>query len=107
METASPRTHKPQIVNESLGIVIPGPDFLTFKSEDSITMINMKYKLKIRSTTAAPYRLGTYCKALTCLKVPTSMTLFSNQEKILLYIVGLKAGESFDTSMSTCDGVGI
>ena len=26
--------------------------------------------------------------------------------KSLLYIVGLEAGESFDTSMSTCDGVG-
>ena len=24
----------------------------------------------------------------------------------MLYIVGLKAGESFDTIMSTCDGVG-
>ena len=32
--------------------------------------------------------------------------LVSTQVKILLYIVGLKAGESSDTSLSTWDGVG-
>ena len=38
----------------------------------------------------------------------SNLTLVSTQVKILLnmYIVGLKAGESFDTSMSTCGGVG-
>ena len=32
--------------------IIPGPDFLAFKSEDSITKIYMKYRLEIRSTKA-------------------------------------------------------
>ena len=36
----------------------------------------------------------------------SDLALVSTQVKILLYIVGLKAGESSDTSMSTCDGVG-
>ena len=42
-----------------------GPDFLTFKSEDSITKISMKYKLITRSTKAAPYHLGTVSKRNT------------------------------------------
>ena len=44
----------------------------------------------------------------TNLILNSDLTLVSTQVKILLYmfIVGLKAGESFDTSMSTCDGVG-
>ena len=36
----------------------------------------------------------------------SDLALVSTKVKILLYIVGLKAGESSDTSMSTCDGVG-
>ena len=36
----------------------------------------------------------------------SDLALVSTQVKILLYIVGLEAGESFDTSMSTCYGVG-
>ena len=36
----------------------------------------------------------------------SDMALVSTQVKTLLYIVGLKAGESSDTSMSTCDGEG-
>ena len=36
----------------------------------------------------------------------SDMALVSTQVKVLLYIVGLKAGESFDPSMSTSDGVG-
>ena len=36
----------------------------------------------------------------------SDLALVSTQVKFLLYIVGLKAGESSDTSMSTCDGVG-
>ena len=36
----------------------------------------------------------------------SDLALVSTQVKILLYRVGLKAGESFDISMSTCDGVG-
>ena len=35
----------------------------------------------------------------------SDLALVSTQVKILLYIVGLKARESSDTSMSTCDGV--
>ena len=44
----------------------------------------------------------------TNLILNSDLTLVSTQVKILLYmyIVGLKAGESFDTSMSACDGVG-
>ena len=35
------------------------------------------------------------------------LALVSTQVKVLLYIVGLKtAGESTNTSMSTCDGMG-
>ena len=34
------------------------------------------------------------------------MALVFIQVKTLLYIVGLKAGESFDTGMSTCVGAG-
>ena len=36
----------------------------------------------------------------------SDLALVSTQVKILLYIVGLEAGESFDTSMPTCDGSG-
>ena len=42
----------------------------------------------------------------TNLTLNSDLALVSTQVKILLYIVGLKAGESFDTIMSTCDGVG-
>ena len=42
----------------------------------------------------------------TILILNSDLALVSTQVKILLYIVGLKAGESSDTSMSTCDGVG-
>ena len=35
----------------------------------------------------------------------SDLALVSTQVKTLLYIVGQKARESFDTSMSTCDGV--
>ena len=35
-----------------------------------------------------------------------TLALVSTQVKTLLYIVGLKARESSDTSMSTCYGVG-
>ena len=42
----------------------------------------------------------------TDLILNSDLALVSTQVKILLYIVGLKAGESSDTSMSTCDGVG-
>ena len=41
--------------------------------------------------------------------IPTlnsDMALVSTLVKFLLYIVGLKAGESSDTSMSTCEGMG-
>ena len=41
----------------------------------------------------------------TNLILNSDLALVSTQVKILLYIVGLEAGESFDTSMSTCDGV--
>ena len=34
------------------------------------------------------------------------LALVSTQVKVLLYIVGLKTGESSNTSMSTCDGMG-
>ena len=34
------------------------------------------------------------------------LAVVPTQVKILLYIVGLKAGESSDTSMFTCDRVG-
>ena len=36
----------------------------------------------------------------------SDLALVSTQEKTRLYIVGQKARESSDTSMSTCDGVG-
>ena len=36
----------------------------------------------------------------------SDMVLVSTQVKILLYIFGIKAGESADPSMSTSDGVG-
>ena len=42
----------------------------------------------------------------TNLILNSDLALVSTKVKILLYIVGLEAGESFDTSMSTCDGVG-
>ena len=42
----------------------------------------------------------------TNLIINSDLALVSTKVKILLYIVGLEAGESFDTSMSTCDGVG-
>ena len=35
----------------------------------------------------------------------SDLALVSTQVKTLFYIVGQKARESFDTSMSTCDGV--
>ena len=35
----------------------------------------------------------------------SDLALVSTQVKTLLYIVGQKARESSDTSMSTCDGV--
>ena len=73
----------------------------------------MKYRLIIRSTNAA---LELSVKEIlesfnvfqgTNLILNSDLALVSTQVKILLYIVGLEAGESFDTSMSTCDGVGI
>ena len=42
----------------------------------------------------------------TNLILNSDLALVSTAVKILLYIVGLKAGKSSDTSMSTCDGVG-
>ena len=42
----------------------------------------------------------------TNLILNSDLALVSTQVKFLFYIVGLKAGESSDTSMSTCDGVG-
>ena len=39
----------------------------------------------------------------TNLILNADLALVSIQVKILLYIVGLKAGESSDISMSTCD----
>ena len=36
----------------------------------------------------------------------SDLALVSTQVKTLLYIVGQKASESSDTSMSTCDGGG-
>ena len=41
----------------------------------------------------------------TNLTLNSDLALVSTQVKTLLYIVGQKARESFDTSMSTCDGV--
>ena len=43
----------------------------------------------------------------TSLTLNSDLALVSTQVKTLLYIqvVGQKARESFDTSMSTCDGV--
>ena len=41
----------------------------------------------------------------TNLILNSDLALVSTQVKILLYIVGLKAGESFDTSMPSSDGV--
>ena len=42
----------------------------------------------------------------TNLFLNSDLALVFTQVKIQLYIVGLEAGESFGTSMSTCDGVG-
>ena len=42
----------------------------------------------------------------TNLTLNSDLPLVSTQVKSLLYIVGQKARESSDTSMSTCDGVG-
>ena len=42
----------------------------------------------------------------TNLILNAALALVSIQVKIMLYIVGLKAGKSSDTSMPTCDGVG-
>ena len=42
----------------------------------------------------------------TNLILNSDLALVSTQVKILLYVVGLKAGESSDTSMTTYDGVG-
>ena len=42
----------------------------------------------------------------TNLILNSDLALVSTQVKIMLYIVGLKAWESSNTSMSTCDGVG-
>ena len=41
----------------------------------------------------------------TNLTLYSDLALVSTQVKTLLYIVGQKARESFDTSMSNCDGV--
>ena len=41
----------------------------------------------------------------TNLTLNSDLSLVSTQVKTLLYIVGQKARESSDTSMSTCDGV--
>ena len=71
----------------------------------------MKYKLITRSTKAAPYHLEEILESFNMFKgtdliIISDLALVSTKVKILLYIVGLQAGESFDTSMSTCDGVG-
>ena len=42
----------------------------------------------------------------TNLIINSDLALVSTEIKNLLYIVWLEAGESFNTSMSTCDGVG-
>ena len=42
---------------------------------------------------------------VTNLTFNSDLALVSTQVKTLLYIVGQKARESSDTSMSTCDGV--
>ena len=42
----------------------------------------------------------------TNLTLNSDLALVSTQVKTLLNIVGQKASESSDTSMSTCDGVG-
>ena len=42
----------------------------------------------------------------TNLTLNSDLAWVSTQVKTLLYIVGQKARESPDTSMSTCDGVG-
>ena len=42
----------------------------------------------------------------TNLTLNSDLALVSTQVKTLLYIVGQKARESSDTSMSTCDGMG-
>ena len=42
----------------------------------------------------------------TNLILNSDLALVSNEVKIMLYIFGLKAGESSDTGMSVCDGVG-
>ena len=57
----------------------------------------MKYKLKRRSTKGTPVKENG-----TNLTFTSDMALVSSQVKTLLYIVGLKAEESFDTSMLTC-----
>ena len=41
----------------------------------------------------------------TNLILNSDIALVSTQVEIMLYIVGLKAGESSGTSMSTCDGM--
>ena len=43
----------------------------------------------------------------TNLTLNSNLALVSTQVKTLLYIVGQKAREPSDTSMSTCDGVGM
>ena len=72
----------------------------------------MKYKLNLRSTKAA---LELSVKEIlesfnmfkgTNLILNSDLAQVSTQVNILLYIFGLKAGDSSDTSMSTCDGVG-
>ena len=42
---------------------------------------------------------------VTNLTFNSDLALVSTQVKTLIYIVGQKARESSDTSMSTCDGV--
>ena len=42
----------------------------------------------------------------TNLTLTSDLALVSTQVKTLLYLVGQKARESSDASMSTCDGVG-
>ena len=69
----------------------------------------MKYKLKRRSTKAAPVKeiLESFNMFNgTNLTLYSDMALVSTQVKTLLYIVGLIAEESSDRNMSTCDGDG-
>ena len=61
-----PHTHTPYTHTHTNPTVRgKGQDFLKFNSEDSITKINMKYKLKTGSTKAALYRFGTGSKRNT------------------------------------------